>query len=295
MTRHALKALDARLMPKPGDPPSVAGRLAFQRFCTPALSERRTRDHDLLVARARPFLQKARWVTVPTAEGDIQAYVYEPDARAPAASVLIVHGWTSEASFMVVFAEQLRRAGLRTILIDCPAHGSNPRRHASLIDCARAVHEVAATLGPIDFALGHSMGCLAILLAGAGGAPFGSAYPFRRYVLVSPPNRFQDVARDFGEGLGIEEAAQRVFERHLERVAHRSLSTFTAAHLLAATGTPALILHARDDEEIGFHNAEAIAAACPTAGLQSFNGPGHRKILSAPPVIRAATQFLTAP
>lgn len=292
MARPKLNSLDQRLTPKPGDPPEVAGQLAFRRFCTPSLSERRTGDHDILVARSRHYLERARWQTVPTSEGEIQAYIYEPEGEA-GASVLVVHGWTSEASFMTVFAEQLRKAGLRAILIDCPAHGKNPRRHASLIDCARAVLEVAEALGPIDFALGHSMGCLGVLLAGRGGAPFGRAHPFRRYVLVAPPDRFGDVVGDFGEGLGLNAGAQRVFERHLERVAHRPMQTFSASNLLAGTGQPALILHATDDSEIGVHNGRQIAASCPKAELQCYEGLGHRKILGAPPVIRAAVQFLT--
>ncbi len=61
----------------------------------------------------------------------LQAYVFEPDGReAIAASVLIAHGWTSEASFMAVFAEQLRRAGFRVVAFDQPAHGRSAQERA---------------------------------------------------------------------------------------------------------------------------------------------------------------------
>jgi pimeloyl-ACP methyl ester carboxylesterase len=276
-----------------GVPPALAGDLAFRRFCTPKLSSRRTADHEILAARARFHLRNARWVSVPTMHGTIQAYIYEPEnVGASTPSVLIAHGWTSEASFMAVFAEQLRRVGFRVVAFDQPAHGKSPGERASLFDCARALHEVAIQLGPIHSVVAHSMGCLASLVAGEGAAPMPRAYPFERYVLLSTPNRFRDITREFSEELGLSAAARRTYEGHLERIAHRRIQDFTAARMLAATGRPALLLHARDDHEVRFANSEEIAAACPQATLAAFDGLGHRNILFAPPVIRAVVTYL---
>jgi hypothetical protein len=136
------------------------------------------------------------------------------------------------------------------------------------------------------------MGCLAALLAGEGGKPMPGAYPFERYVLISSPNRFSDVTREFGDELGLAPAALRAYEHHLERIAHRTIADFTGARLLAATGRPALLVHDRTDHEVSFRNAEEIVAACPRAELMAFDGLGHRKILYAPPVIRAAVAYL---
>src|SRR5262249_49461102 len=98
---------------------------------------------------------------------------------------------------------------------------------------------------------------------------------------------------EFGEELGLSEAAQAAYERHLERIAHRRVADFSAERLLAATGKPALILHSRDDFEVALANAEEIAAACPKPELKTFDGLGHRNILFAPPAIRAALAYLT--
>lgn len=273
-------------------PPALAGDIAYRRFCIPKLSSRRSSDHVLLAERARFHLRNANWVRVPTVGGLVQAYVFEPEGPARG-GVLIAHGWTSEASFMAVFAEQLRRAGFRVVAFDQPGHGKSAEERASLIDCARALLQVAEELGPLRFAVTHSMGGLAALLVGEGGPPMPRAYPFERYVLVSSPNRFATITQEFADELHLRASATRVFERHLERIAHRKLATFTAANLLAATGQPALVIHARDDTEVVFQNAEEIAAACPRAELMAFDGVGHRNILFAPPVIRAALSYLT--
>jgi alpha-beta hydrolase superfamily lysophospholipase len=158
--------------------PEVWGERAFQRFCTPCFSRYRRPDHDLLVKRARFHLRNAVTTRVATAEGELQAYVFEPEAAWNGASVLLVHGWTGEASFMTAFAEHFRKRGFRVVLFDFPAHGRSMRERASLIDCAHAVRQVAESLGPIQFALAHSLGGMAALLAGGGRPPMPHAPRF---------------------------------------------------------------------------------------------------------------------
>jgi pimeloyl-ACP methyl ester carboxylesterase len=119
------------------------------------------------------------------------------------------------------------------------------------------------------------------------------AYPFERYVLVASPNRMTGITRAFAAELDLGPGALRAYERHLERIAHRPIASFTAADLLAATGRPALVIHSRDDSEVTFDNAEEIAAACPLATLKAVDGQGHRNILFAPPVIRAVLSYLS--
>jgi pimeloyl-ACP methyl ester carboxylesterase len=275
--------------------PALGGALAYRKFCTPHLSRHRSPDHDTLVERARFHLRQATRVRVPTSEGSLQAYVFEPEIRpAQTRNVLFVHGWTAEAAFMAAFAEPFRRRGFRTVLFDFPAHGASAGRHTNLIACAHAVREVAEALGPIQFVVAHSLGGQAALLAGGGGAPMPHAYPFMGYVLVSMPNRFSQVTDQFGMEEGLSPAAQQNYEHRLELLAHRPIVQFTGERLLAEAGRRALLLHARDDYEIPFGNAEEIAAATASVELQAFDDLGHRKILYAPPVIRAALAYVTA-
>ena len=273
-------------------PAAIAGDIALRRFCTPKLSERRSADHDKLVLRSRPLLKTAERLDVATRHGLVPAYILMPEQNPPRGSVLVAHGWTSEASFMALFSEQLRRAGLRVVAFDQPGHGLSSAVRASLIDCTRALLDVARALGPFDDVVAHSMGCLASLLAGEGRDPIGEAYPFARYVLVASPNRFSDVTREFGETHGLSEDAQRHFERRLERIAHRPLQTFRADQLLARLGKPALLIHARDDDEVLPARSEEIAEACPKAEFVQLDSFGHRMILSAPPAVRAAVSYL---
>lgn len=273
--------------------PWLAGELAYRRFCTPVLSERRTADHALLAARARHHLRRAEWLRLDTPAGRVQVYVYEPDRGITVrGTVMVVHGWTSEASFMTALAEPIRRAGWRTVLFDCPAHGLSDGRRTTLVDSARAALVVAEAFGPVHAFVTHSFGSLVSLLVAEGGPPLLRRVVPDRFVLVAAPNRLSDVTAHFGRHIGLGARAQRAYERHLERIGGRPLAGFTSVAMLRATGRPALVVHARDDHEVPFRDAEAIVAANPRAELAAFDGLGHRKILYASPPIRAAVAFL---
>jgi pimeloyl-ACP methyl ester carboxylesterase len=223
--------------------------------------------------------------------GEVQTYLFE--AKEPrAASALLVHGWTGEAAFMCAFAEYLCRRGVRCVLLDLPAHGQSAGQQTNLMDCAQAVHEIAHALGPIRFAIGHSIGGLAVLVAGEGRHPLPRPIAFEAYVLIAVPDRFTDVTRRFGDDQGLSPAALGAFERRLERLAQRKIADFTGSNFLAAIDRPSLLLHARDDQEVPFADAERMAAAVPGAQVHALDGLGHRAILYAPPAVRAAAAFL---
>lgn len=272
-------------------PAAVAGDTAFRIFCTPTLSRHRTDDHHRLVQRARFHLRHARWERVPTPVGEVQTYVYEPDGVC-FGTAMLVHGWTSEAAFMTAFVEPLRRSGFRVVAFDFPAHGHSPRRHTNLADCARAMLGVAEHYGPIDAAVAHSFGGFVSLLVAEGGPPLPRAHDIKRLVLLACPNHLADVTAEFGSELGLSRQAQRCYERHLERVGHRPVASFSSARLLNAAGVQALVVHGTDDREVPFRNAEEIEQACATARLLAFPGMGHRAILYAPPVFRAVMNEL---
>lgn len=274
-------------------PPAEAGDLAFRIFCTPEQSQHRTRDHHRLTQRARYHLRDATWQQVATPAGAVQSYMFEPDGE-PRGTVMLVHGWTSEAAFMTAFIEPLRRAGFRVVLFDFPAHGASPGRRTNLADCARAMLSVCEAFGPINAAVAHSFGGFVTLLVAEGGPPLPRAHPISQFVLIGCPNRLSDVTGDFGDQLGLTPAGQRAYEHHLERVGHRPVSTFSAVDLLKTVKAPTLVIHGSSDREVPFHNAEAIANIGGHVELQKYEGFGHRTILYAPQVVRAAMTYLAA-
>lgn len=271
--------------------PALAGDLVFERFCVPRFSEYRTADHPELVRRARHHLRTARMSRSRSPVGEVASYELLPDDGGARGSILVVHGWTSEASFMMALAEPLRRSGFRVVLIDCPAHGRSRGERTTLIDCAKAIVWLADRHGPFDGVLAHSMGALAAVMAGAGQDPLPHPVEFGRYCLIAAPNWFSGVTQRFSAKLQISAAARRQFERQLERIARMPLREYRSDRFLGIVDKPALVMHCRDDHEVPYYNAVEITDGCKKAQLATFDGLGHRRILYAPPVVRAVVKF----
>lgn len=277
-----------------GLPPALAGDVAFRLFCTPRLSQWRHPEHLKLVARARHHLQGAGQRILETPVGRVQIYTFDPPGTGPVlGTVLIVHGWTSEVSFMTALAEPVRRAGFRVVLMDMPAHGASEGRATNLIDCARAALAVGYETGPLAGIVAHSFGGMVSLLAMEGGAPLSGRLHVPRIALVASPNRIAEITRLFARHWKLSAAGLRAFEKRLERIGRRPLRDFTTVALLSSCPqTQALIVHADDDDAVPYTAAQEIAAALPQAHLMGFTGLGHRNILFAPQVARAVASFL---
>ncbi len=271
--------------------PALAGDLAFRQFCIPRFSDYRTKDHPVLVGRARYHLRHANFRRFSTMVGEVATYELLPDGKTVRGNVLVVHGWTSEASFMMALAEPLRRSGFRVVLLDFPAHGRSRGEQTRLVDCARGIVEICDLLGPFESIVAHSMGALAALLAGAGERPLSHRVAFERYCLIAAANRFSEVTGRFAQRLGMSQAGRRQFERQLERVAHQSIGDFRGERFLRIVERPTLLVHDRDDHEVPFHNSREMAEGMAHVKLVPFDGLGHRRILYAPPVVRTVVSF----
>ncbi len=272
-------------------PPAAASDAAFRIFCTPSMSEWRDPNYSRLSERARFHLRNANWRRIKTAVGDVQAYIFEPDTQTPTGTVLFVHGWTSEAAFMTALAEPIRRSGFRVALFDLPAHGRSSGRRTNLIECAKATLAVAEAVGPICAMVAHSFGGMVCLLAADGNRPMPRALRAGNVVLIACPNRLSDVTREFADRRAMTDSARRGFESRLERVGWRSIDRYATSELLQSSGCRALVVHARDDDEVPFRCAEEVAAQS-RAKLVTFDAFGHRNILYAPPAVRAVVKHL---
>jgi pimeloyl-ACP methyl ester carboxylesterase len=271
--------------------PSEAGDLAFKIFCTPKLSKKRASNHSALTARARYHLRDGEWKRIATSAGELQSYTFHP-SRANRGTVLLIHGWTGESSFLSAIAEQVRRAGFRVVLLDLPAHGLSSGRATNLMTCARSILEVGKLLGPLAGVIAHSFGAMPLLVAAEGVAPIEGRLQFGCAVLIASPNKLSDLTRDFCLTWNFTEQAQRKFEKRLERIGERPICAFATARLLNAIGCDALVIHCRDDLDVNFECAEQIVADVSSAQLRVFEGFGHRNLLFAPPVIRSVVSYL---
>lgn len=271
--------------------PRTAGRLAFRLFCTPPRPAKRNGNgstgEQALPARLRQASPRA----IPFPCGSVQAYVFEPEGPA-IRTVLLVHGWTGDAASMTGFAELLLAAGLRVVAFDLPGHGASTGRELNIPLGVASLAAVARVFGPFHAIVTHSFGGAITLAALAGsvrGQPVVSA---DRLVLISAPSSITRITRQFGHAIGLGRRGQAALERRIHVVAGNPVEAFEGPLQLKAIGLPTLVIHDRQDRELGFQHAQALAESGPFVQLEATEGLGHRRILKARPVAESVARFV---
>jgi len=260
--------------------PELAGTLAERLFLTPPRKGAMS-ALDLIDARSGLVEHKGRhlatwtWGARPS-----------PGAASAAPAVLLVHGWGGYAAQMRAFVFPLLSAGYRVIAYDHPAHGVSEGRLTGLPDLADALAEVAWHHGEVKAVVAHSLGAAAAALAVARGLRVESV------VAVSPPSDLVGYSRRFARWHWMPEAARRAMQASIEDRYGVRWEDLELSRLAPRLGARALVIHDRDDRLVPWTQGASFAHRWPGARLLSTDGLGHRRILEAEAVTRAAADFI---
>lgn len=271
--------------------PRTAGRLAFRLFCTPPRPAKRNGNSGAREQAPPAKLRQASPQAIPFPCGSVQAYLFEPE-RPTIQTVLLVHGWTGDAASMAGFVEPLLAAGFRVVAFDLPGHGASTGRELNIPLGVASLAAVARVFGPFHAIVTHSFGGAITLAALAGsvrGQPVVSA---DRLVLIAAPSSVTGITRQFGAAIGLGRRGQAALERRIHLVAGNPVEAFEGPLQLKAIGLPTLVIHDRQDRELGFQHAQALAEAGPLVRLEATEGLGHRRILKARPVAESVARFV---
>jgi pimeloyl-ACP methyl ester carboxylesterase len=242
-------------------------------------------------------LSKAQKISVPFACGSVAAYLFEPAnasfQAAPSPTVILVHGWTGQAAFMTSFVAPLLAGGFRVVAYDLPAHGESTGSELNIPIGVASLSAVARTFAPIHAIVSHSFGGTIALAALAGTIPGEPRIRAGKLAMIAAPSSMTVITRSFGATIGLGARGQAALERRIHIVAGTPVQSFEGAEQLAAIAMPTLLVHCRDDREVGFQHAEALAQAGGFAELVPVNGLGHRRILQAKPVVESVTRFVS--
>ncbi|HEX2281320.1 MAG TPA: alpha/beta fold hydrolase [Thermomicrobiales bacterium] len=253
--------------------PGVAARWAESIFCRPPRHDIRATEEAFLATGARS--------TVRT--GDLELALWRW-GQGPV--VLLVHGWGGRAGRFSSIAAALAAEGFGVVAFDAPAHGASAGRQASLPEFARALLDVAESLGPIHALVGHSLGGAAVSLALSQGLSAA------RVVLLAPPADVFIFSTAFAEHLRIPTRVRTLMHKNLQDRLQFSWEGLHLPTLARAMTLPMLLVHDRDDPDVPYAHALEIANAWAGAELVTTSGLGHRAILRNPDVVGRTVEFL---
>jgi pimeloyl-ACP methyl ester carboxylesterase len=253
--------------------PGLAARWALDLFFTP----RGRRGSQ----RINAFLAAGRRFDVSVRGERVAAWSW---GDGPA--VYLVHGWAGVGGQFAAFGPPLLASGFRVVTFDAPGHGASAGRRSSIVHFAGALHEVVAKEGPAHAVIAHSLGAAAVVRALSQGLEAGRA------VFVGPTGGPRDWAERFRRHLGVPPHVMTSMRERSERWLGASWADFDVPMLARKQRTPLLIFHDRDDAEVPWSDAAAIAKAWPGARLATTSGLGHRRILRDERVVSQAVAFV---
>lgn len=292
MAHAALKVIRPVLRVTSALAPGAVGRLAFRLFCTP-VGHARVDALKPVIARALAQFADGQTRLVPHAAGYARVTRFEP-AGMSRGTVLLVHGWTGQALFMAGFVRPLIEAGFTVLAMDLPGHGGSSGRELNFPLAIEAIEAVTRGHLPLAGIIGHSFGGAVAISAVAGGVATVAPLAARRIVTVAAPDDMAHYGRLFTATLGLTRRGHLAFERSVLAIAGRPMASFSSGAYLRDLKVPTLVIHAPDDKEIPFSDAEAMAAAGDHVSLQAAPGLGHRRILMSSLVQESAAAFIAA-
>jgi pimeloyl-ACP methyl ester carboxylesterase len=273
--------------------PTFAADVAFRLFSTPGIAGGLSPEQKTLAEHAKQRLADSELVRLTHAAGEIQTYRFRAHSlNACRGTVVIVHGWTSAALYMLAFVDPLLALGFDVVCFDLPAHGSSTGRTTDLRQCARALQRVAATIPDVYGIVAHSFGGPVTALALVDDD--SSHLDIHKIALLAAPNAAADVIRSFGGSLGLHRQAQNQLETEFETLCACPLSEFTGSKFFSRINCPLLVLHGRDDHDVPYRHGLAYKAL-PNCRFVPLNSTGHRDILSSAQAVRLVSEFMALP
>jgi len=190
------------------------------------------------------------------------------------------------------FIDPLLASGFRVVSVDLPGHGSSSGRTFHLPLAVEAMHAVRDKLGAFNAILSHSLGGAVSATTLAGTLTDYPALPIEKLVLISSPDSMHKIFDDFSNMVGLNKRANLALHRVVTTLSGKQTEDFSTGSQLTQVATQVKVIHAPDDKEVPFGEAESIVKQNPQAILESATGLGHRRIIASPDVVQSAIHFI---
>ena len=203
-------------------------------------------------------------------------------------TVLLAHGWSGSAADLDALIAPLVALGFYVVAWDAPGHGQSPGASSSIPAMGQALLAVGARVGPVHAVIAHSLGAAATTFALSRGLQAS------RVALLAPAAQLDRFPSSFARALGLA-GREREVAAAIERRVGLPMAAIEPVALAPAFRAPVLIVHDPSDREVPYSQAEALAAAWPSAALLPAPGLGHLRLLRDAEVVRATVLHVAGP
>ena len=221
-------------------------------------------------------------VFVPSINKEIVVYHYGKSEK----KILLVHGWSGRGTQLVKIADELLNLGYSTISFDAPAHGKSKGTSSIMVEFIASILELEKQFGPFEFAIGHSLGGMAILNA------IREKLKVRKVALIGSGDIIQDIIDDFIKKLELKPEIGIKLREHFEKKYGVEMNYYSASNAAKEVLIPVLIIHDENDVDVNVKAAYNIKENLKISELMITKNLGHRKILGNNEVIQSIVTFI---
>lgn len=261
--------------------PSLADKWAIKLFFTPLKHKRPRREEALIkdatiqkIALQESYdksIAKPHFIMYSWGEGPV---------------VLLVHGWAGRGSQVAALAHPLVATGYRVVTFDAPAHGDSPGKRTNILEFNQIIKQLESMVGGFHVIIGHSFGGVAAALAVSEGVKTD------KLVTIGTPASMEFVFEQFATIINASGKSIEKLAHYIEHIAKRKIDEFSLTNIVTKLNQPGLIIHDKNDREVNYTEALALAKQWPGSELMVTEGLGHRRILKNGTVISKIIDFI---
>ena len=198
--------------------------------------------------------------------------------------VLLVHGWEDDSELWTSWIAAYRARGVEVLSLDLPAHGHSTGGSTTPVQSGRAVAHVAAQFGPVNQAIGHSMGSAALLAA------FWLGLRVEQSVHIAGPSVLTHMVQGAARSAQLSEADTGHFISAFERLIGGPTTDWDIGALRGGLRHPGLIAYDPADRRVPATESALLHAHWPESRLLPLEGTGHRRIVESERLLQAALE-----
>ncbi len=193
------------------------------------------------------------------------SYIWEGSQE----TILLVHGWESNASRWKKLLQHLKKTGKTIIAIDAPGHGLSNSNEFNVPTYALFIEHIVKKYNP-KTVIGHSIGGNALAFYQQK-----YAHNFTKMILIGAPSDFEIILNNYFKMLSLNKKIQNNFKQMVKDKFDIITADFNASHYLKETTIDGIIAHDKQDDVVLYIEALKIANSWKNAQLITTEGYGH--------------------
>jgi len=268
--------------------PQVAGKLAFDLFCTPYPKFKKRKApaifHQAKLVQVKVTGNGLHHIGSSTLNG-FEWLPNQPNGK----TVLIAHGYASCAYKFEQYIQPLLKMGCRVLCFDAPGHGLSQGRYINIVIYEQAIQEIIKDHGPIDYFIGHSLGAISLaMVAETIANPLA-----HKFVLIAPATKTTTTFENYFNMMHLKEGVRNAFMEEMQRYTPYPVSFFEADRALQKYSGLVLWVHDQEDMVCPYKDLIDFKNKAPeNIKFLTTNGLGHNKVYKTQEVIDKIMSFL---